>query len=153
VIVSSSSPVDAEKAWAAWQLQRNARGLKSALLMALGLYPLFGILDYLSAPKQWLWLLFSTRGFITVVTLIMFRVVKSTLFERRSNLISAAFMVLASLGISVMTMVMGGLASPYYAGLSLMIVGCGLLFVWPMQVVIPTHLIIVASFFLPNLLL
>jgi signal transduction histidine kinase len=120
--------------------------------MALLLYPLFGVLDYLTAPKQWLWLLFSTRGLITLVTLIMFRVVASSLFARRSNLISAGFMVLASLGISIMTVVMGGLASPYYAGLSLMIVGSGLLFVWPMQVVIPTHVTIVASFLLPNLL-
>jgi len=146
------SPVDTEQAWAAWQLRRNARGLRSALYMALLLYPLFGVLDYLTAPKQWLWLLFSTRGLITLVTLVMFRVVKSSLFARRSNLISAGFMVLASLGISVMTVVMGGLASPYYAGLSLMTVGCGLLFVWPMQVVIPTHITIVASFLLPNLL-
>jgi len=149
---ASGSPVDTEQAWAAWQLQRNARGLRSALFMAMGLYPLFGILDYLTAPKQWLWLLFSTRGLITLVTLIMFGVVKSPLFTRRSNLISAGFMVLASLGISVMTVFMGGLASPYYAGLSLMTVGCGLLFVWPMQVVITTHVIIVASFLLPNLL-
>jgi signal transduction histidine kinase len=152
VTEAPGSPVDTEQAWAAWQLQRNARGLRSALYMALLLYPLFGVLDYLTAPKQWLWLLFSTRGLITLVTLIMFRVVKSPLFARRSNLISAGFMVLASLGISVMTVVMGGLASPYYAGLSLMTVGCGLLFVWPMQVVIPTHVTIVASFLLPNLL-
>lgn len=54
--------------------------------MALLLYPLFGVLDYLTAPKQWLWLLFSTRGLITLVTLVMFRVVKSSLFARRSNL-------------------------------------------------------------------
>ena len=120
--------------------------------MALLLYPLFGVLDYLTAPRHLLWLLFSTRGLITLVTLIMFRVVQSSLFARRSNLISAGFMVVASLGISVMTVVMGGLASPYYAGLSLMTVGCGLLFVWPMQVVIPTHVTIVASFLLPNLL-
>jgi signal transduction histidine kinase len=153
VTEAPGSPVDTEQAWAAWQLQRNARGLRSALYMAMVLFPLFGVIDYLTAPKQWLWLLFSTRGFITFVTLIMFQVVKSSLFARRSNLISAGFMVLASLGISVMTVVMGGLASPYYAGLSLMTVGCGLLFVWPMQVVIPTHVTIVASFLLPNLLL
>lgn len=149
---ASGSPVETEQAWATWQLQRNARGLRSALFMAMGLYPLFGILDYLTAPKQWLWVLFLTRGLITLVTLVMFGVVKSSLFTRRSNLISAGFMVLASLGISVMTVFMGGLASPYYAGLSLMTVGCGLLFVWPMQVVITTHVIIVMSFLLPNLL-
>jgi signal transduction histidine kinase len=142
-----------EKAWSAWQLQRNARGTRSALIMVAGLYPLFGVLDYLTAPKPWLWLLYSTRIAVTVVTLLMFRVLRSRWFERYSNAISAGYMVLISLGISMMTVFMGGLASPYYAGLSLTIVATGLLFVWPMRVVIPTHLTIIASFLLPNLLL
>jgi signal transduction histidine kinase len=53
----------------------------------------------------------------------------------------------------MMTVFMGGLGSPYYAGLSLVIVATGLLFVWPMAVVIPTHATIIASFLLPNLVL
>ncbi len=121
--------------------------------MVAGLYPLFGVLDYLTAPKEWLWLLYSTRGLVTVITLLMFRVLKSGWFARHSNGISAGYMVLISLGISMMTVFMGGLASPYYAGLSLTIIANGLLFVWPMRVVIPTHVTIVASFLLPNLLL
>jgi signal transduction histidine kinase len=142
-----------EEAWSAWQLQRNARGTRSALIMVAGLYPLFGILDYLTAPKEWLWLLYTTRGVITLATLLMFRVLKSRLYTRYSNPISAGYMVLISLGISMMTVFMGGLASPYYAGLSLTIVATGLLFVWPMQVVIPTHVTIIASFLVPNLVL
>ncbi len=51
-----------------------------------------------------------------------------------------------------MTLFMGGLASHYYAGLSLVIIGTGLLFVWNAQVVLLTHSLIVASFVLPNLL-
>ena len=150
---TSAAHSDSEKAWADWELRRNARGMRSSLLIVAALYPLFGILDYLTAPKEWLWLLYSTRAFITLTTLLMFRVIKSRLFERRSNLISSGFMVLISLGISMMTVFMGGLASPYYAGLTLTIVATGLLFVWPMWVVIPTHATIVASFLLPNLLL
>jgi signal transduction histidine kinase len=151
--LTSGAHSESEKAWAAWELRRNARGMRSSLLIVAALYPLFGILDYLTAPKEWLWLLYSTRAFITLITLVMFRVIKSRLFERRSNLISSGFMVLISLGISMMTVFMGGLASPYYAGLSLTIVATGLLFVWPMWVVVPTHATIVASFLLPNLLL
>ena len=149
----ASADSESEKAWAEWGLSRNARGLKTSLFIVAALYPLFGILDYLTAPKQWLWLLYSTRALITVITLLMFRVLKTRLFQRRSTVISAAYMVLISLGISMMTVFMGGLGSPYYAGLSLTIVACGLLFVWPMRVVIPTHGTIILSFLLPNVLL
>ena len=148
---SQSSELD--DAWAAWQLQRNTRGMRSLLFIVGALYPLFGILDYLTAPPDWLWLLYSTRAVITTATFLMFRVIKTELFRRRSNSVSAAYIVLISLGISMMTVFMGGLASPYYAGLSLVIVATGLLFVWPMAVVIPTHATIVVSFLLPNLLL
>jgi signal transduction histidine kinase len=155
VVVETSSPprAESERAWAAWQLQRNARGMRSSLIIVVVLYPLFGILDYLTAPEQWLWLLYSTRAGITIITLMMFHVVKSPLFARHANLISSSFMVLISLGISMMTVFMGGLASPYYAGLTLTIVATGLIFLWPMKVVILTHATIVASFLLPNLLL
>ena len=60
-------------------------------------------------------------------------------------------MVLISSGISLMTLFMGGLASPYYAGLTLTIVASGLLYVWPRKIVIITHTVIFASFVIPNL--
>jgi signal transduction histidine kinase len=149
----SSQPYELEDAWAAWQLERNTRGMRSLLFIVGALYPLFGILDYLTAPREWLWLLYTTRVVITAVTLAMFRVIRLALFARHSNAVSAAYIVLISLGISMMTVFMGGLGSPYYAGLSLVIVATGLLFVWPMAVVVPTHATIVVSFLLPNLLL
>jgi signal transduction histidine kinase len=150
---AASRPSGLDEAWAAWQLQRNTGGMRSLLYIVGALYPLFGILDYLTAPEEWLWLLYSTRAVITTVTLLMFRVIKLRVFARHSNAVSAAYIVLISLGISMMTVFMGGLGSPYYAGLSLVIVATGLLFVWPMAVVIPTHATIVVSFLLPNLIL
>jgi len=150
---AASKPSGLDEAWAAWQLQRNTGGMRSLLFIVGALYPLFGILDYLTAPKEWLWLLYSTRAVITTITLVMFRVLELKLWQRHSNSVSAAYIVLISLGISMMTVFMGGLGSPYYAGLSLVIVATGLLFVWPMAVVIPTHATIVASFLLPNLIL
>jgi signal transduction histidine kinase len=141
-----------EERWSTWLLERNRRGLIGALWIALSLYPLFGVLDYLVAPREWLWLLYGTRAIVTVVTLAMLRVSKSPLFDAHPYTLSAAYLVLASLGISLMTVFMGGLASPYYAGLTLTIVGTGLLFVWPTRVVVGTHATIVASFVLPNVL-
>jgi signal transduction histidine kinase len=90
---------------------------------------------------------------VTLATLVTFRVAKSSLFERHPDLVSAAYMALLSLGISLMTVFMGGLASPYYAGLSLTIVATGLLYVWPLRVVIVTHATIIASYVVPNVLL
>lgn len=150
---TQSAHASFESTWTAWQLQRNRRGMRTMLLIVLVLYPLFAILDTLAAPKEWLWLLYSTRALITLLTLVMLRIVNSPIFSRNVNLISSSFLVLISTGISLMTVFMGGLASPYYAGLSLTIVGTGLLFVWPRQVVVGTHTAIVCSFLVPNLLL
>jgi signal transduction histidine kinase len=140
-----------EERWSTWLLNRNRRGLRGALWIALSLYPLFGVLDYLVAPREWLWLLYGTRAVVTAVTLLMLRVSNSRLFDAHPDGLSAAYLVVASLGISLMTVFMGGLASPYYAGLTLTIVGTGLLFVWPTRVVVPTHATIIASFVIPNL--
>src|SRR5262249_15188758 len=83
--------------------------------------------------------------------LLMLRVSKSRWFAAHPDPLSAAYLVLASAGISLMTVFMGGLSSPYYAGLTLTIVGTGLLFVWPTRVVVGTHGSIIASFVIPNL--
>lgn len=127
--------------------------MRGVLWIVASLYPLFGILDYLVAPRDWLWLLYGTRVVVTAVTILAFRLVKGPLFARHPYTVSGSYMVLISLGISLMTVFMGGLASPYYAGLSLVIVATGLLFVWPTRVVVPTHATIVVSFLVPNLLL
>jgi len=142
-----------EDRWSDWLLRRNRRGMRSLLWIVVSLYPLFGILDYLVAPREWLWLLYSTRAIVTATTVFMFRVVRGSWFDRHPDTISAAYMTLAAFGISLMTVFMGGLASPYYAGLTLAIVATGLLFVWPARVVVVTHATIVLSFLIPNLVL
>ncbi|MDP9002007.1 MAG: ATP-binding protein [Myxococcota bacterium] len=148
----SPSPPDFDERWSSWLLERNRRGTRTLLLIVLGLYPGFAVLDYLIAPQRWLWLLYGTRGVVTGTTLVMFRVMRRPVFERRPNAISAAYVLLCAFGISLMTLFMGGMASPYYAGLTLAIVATGLLFVWPTRVVIITHATIIASFVVPNLL-
>lgn len=138
--------------WSEWLLWRNRRGMRGVLWIVLCLYPAFGVLDYLVAPQRWLPWLYATRAAMTLVTLGLFRVVSGELFRRHPNAISAGYMVLISLGISLMTVFMGGLASPYYAGLSLVMVASGLLFVWPRHVVAATYGTIVVAFMGMNLL-
>jgi signal transduction histidine kinase len=149
----STREAELEQRWRAWLLLRNRRGMRGVLWIVITLYPLFGLLDYMIAPPDSLWLLYGTRVVIAVVTLVMFRVVRGSLFERHPYALSASFMILASFGISLMTVFMGGLGSPYYAGLTLAIVATGLLFVWPRHVVVTTHAVIVLSFIVPNVLL
>ncbi len=144
--------VELERRWSEWLLQRNRRGMKGVLWIVLCLYPLFGVLDYLMAPRESLAFLYWTRGIVTGITLVLFRVVELALFRRHPNAISASYMILIASGISLMTLFMGGLASPYYAGVSLVIVGSALLFVWPPHVVAGTYAAMITGFISSNLL-
>ena len=136
--------------WARWRLSRNRRGTRTFLWICLTLYPAFGVLDWVLAPRSALDLLWGTRLIVTATTLAMFRIIRSSFFDRHPDAISSSFMMLLSFGISLMTVFMGGLASPYYAGLSLAIVATGLLYVWPPQVVLLTNSSIIASFVIAN---
>jgi signal transduction histidine kinase len=147
-----ASNVELERRWSEWLLRRNRRGMKGVLWIVVCLYPLFGVLDYLMAPREALGFLYWTRGIVTAISLLLFRLVDRELFRRHPNAITASYMILISLGISLMTIFMGGLASPYYAGLSLVMVGSALLFVWPLHVVAITFTLIVAGFLGSNLL-
>jgi signal transduction histidine kinase len=142
-----------QERWRSWLLERNRRGTIVVLWNALALYPTFGILDYLLAPRAALPILICARALVTASTLVLFKVVRTSYFDRYPNLISSTYVLLAASGISVMTVFMGGLASTYYAGLSLVIIATGLLFVWPARVVLATHSLILLSFIVPNLLL
>lgn len=139
--------------WSEWLLWRNERGMRGVLWIVVCLYPAFGVLDYLVAPREWLPLLYATRVVVTLITLILFRVVGRELFRRHLYTITASYMVMIALGITSMTLFMGGLGSPYYAGLSLVMLGSGLLFVWPLHVVTLTYSAIVLAFLVANLAL
>jgi signal transduction histidine kinase len=142
-----------EARWNTWLLERNRSGTRALLWIAGGLYPLFGILDFFVAKGNPLVILLTTRVVVTAITFTLLARLKSPLFARFPYLYSAGYLVLAGAGISLMTVFLGGLASIYYAGLSLVLVASGLLFVWPLRVVILTYSAVVLSFLLENLLI
>ncbi len=146
-------PAAFEERWLRWLLERTRRRIRIGMWITLALYPCFGVLDYLIASHQALGILWGTRAAVLLGTAAMFRLLHSRFFERHPDLVSAAYTLLVASGISVMTAFMGGLASQYYAGLSLVVIGTGLLFVWDVQVVVITHSLVVASFVVPNLLM
>ena len=139
--------------WRLWLLTHNRRGTRTLLWIVLALYPAFGVLDYLLAPRSAWPVLWGTRAVVTLATLIMFALVGQPLYGRWGDVLSAGYMLVCALGISIMTIFLGGLASPYYAGLTLAIVATGLLFAWKPRLVLVTHASIVSSFIVPNLLL
>jgi signal transduction histidine kinase len=138
--------------WMTWLADRNRRGMVTIFWIVLALYPAFGILDYQLAPRQALPLLYGTRTLVVLATLVMFKGVRTQVFERKHAIVSAAYTVLCASGITLMTVFLGGMTSPYYAGLILVIVGSGLLFVWPAAVVLATHSSIIVCFIGANLL-
>ncbi len=145
--------------WVEYVRAQNRSGARVLLYIVLGLYPAFGILDYIIAritpdfPDARLYTLWASRAIVTACTLAMFPVVRSRFFDRHPSAVTSAYILLCAAGIDVMIVLMGGLESGYYAGLSLAMVAIGLLFLWPTRIVLFTHGAIVLSFVLPNLLL
>jgi signal transduction histidine kinase len=145
-------PAAFEERWARWLLESNRRRTRTALFIACGLLPFFGALDYMLAPPGALRILWGVRAAVLAVTFVAFPIVRTRFFDRHPSGLSSAYAALIAFSISAMTLFMGGLASPYYAGLSLVIIGAGLLFVWPAPVVVITHSSIVLSFVVLNVL-
>jgi len=142
---------DLEQRWNVWLVERNRRGLRIALVVGGALYPTFGVLDWLMAPRQalpWLW---GTRALFGIATIALLPMLRAPRFAGWLQPMSAAYAWLAGAGISVMTVYMGGLASPYYAGLTLDVLAGGLLMVWAPRLVIATNSAIVLTFIAVNL--
>jgi len=145
-----AAAAEIEERWRRWLIERNRRGLRIGLTIIVVLYPAFGLLDWLLAPGAALPGLWITRGLIAAANVAAFPLLYSRAFERYGELITAVYAWLAAAGVSIMTTYMGGLSSPYYAGISLTVLAAGLLFVWRPQVVAATHAAIVASLLLAN---
>jgi hypothetical protein len=152
--MTEAAPADSlEARWREWLLARNRRGTRTALWIVITLYPGFGLLDILLAPAHARNFLWDAGADDAGDAGHVCHRARGRLRARYAERLSAVYMVLCAAGISVMTVFMAWLASPYYAGLSLAMVAIGLLFVWPGWLVLLAHASIVASFVLPNLLL
>jgi len=149
----SEAAAELENRWGRWRTERNRRGLRIGLILMFTLYPAFGVLDWLLAPRAalaWLWL---TRGLIAAIALLVLPLMRSPALDGYIDLLGAAFGWLAAIGISIMTSYMGGLASPYYAGVTLIVLAAGVLFVWPLRMVVLAQAGIIASFLMTNALM
>jgi signal transduction histidine kinase len=148
----TTSEVEIEGRWAEWRLQRNRRGLRTGVIFMFTLYPAFGLLDWALAPASALPSILATRAAIALLALGILVAMRSPRFDPYVDRVAVVAGWLAATGISAMTAYMGGLESPYYAGLILVVLAAGQLFVWPPRLVAVTLVGIVASFLLVNML-
>lgn len=146
----SAAQAEIEAKWDSWLLERNRRAARTVLTLIAIFYPLFGVLDYLVAPPRWLWFLWGSRVVITAVTLAMFLTTRRPVFARAAVPLTALYMGAVGGGIGIMILVMGGYTSPYYAGLNLVMITAGVLFLWPARVAITFHVSMVLLYLLPN---
>jgi len=141
---------DIEQRWQAWLTEHNRRSAWMVLFITGVFYPLFGVLDYLVGPPEWLWLLWGSRITVFAFTLVMFTLVRRPIFERHHVALTVAFMILVAGGIAAMISVMGGLTSPYTPGLILVSIAVTV-FLWPLRVALLFQGSLMAMFILPNL--
>jgi signal transduction histidine kinase len=140
-----------EERWVRWRLERNRRGLRAGLILVITLYPAFGLLDWLLAPPAalaWIW---ATRAGIAVFAIAILWLLRGSTLDRYVEWTGVVAGWMAGIGIDVMTAYMGGVASPYYAGVILVVLAAGLLFVWPPLLVVVYNLGSILAFLLINL--
>ncbi len=136
-----------------WQrrlVERNRRGARIALWIVLLGFPAFGVVDYVTAPPEFLNLLWGSRIAVVCITVWLFGRLDTPFFVRHVHAITAGYMFTVAAAISVMIPVMGGLASHYYAGITIVIVGSGLMYLWPARLVWATYAAMVAMYILPS---
>jgi Protein kinase domain len=101
--------------------ERTLVQVRLALLLAVGLYLIFGVLDTWTAPAQMM-RLWAIRGVVTPLILASFAFTYSPRFLRCRDEVLAVMTIIASLGIVVMTTIIPPPGSYlYYAGLLLAI--------------------------------
>lgn len=142
-----------EERWAAWLVARNRRGALVGLLLTIVIYPLFGVLDWLVVPQQWWTLMFITRGAVVAWCIFHLATLKTSWFEKHWRLYTSTNALVLALGIVVMVIALDGFLTGYYAGILLVMIGVGILFVWRLKQAMITYSTIILSYTLPCLIL
>jgi signal transduction histidine kinase len=141
-----------EDAWNAWLVDRNHSGGTVALGLVALFHPLFAALDWYTAQPDILPVLLLNRVVGLGLTMALWLSMRTVLFRTRSTELTSFYIVLVCAGLTVMTSALGGFSSAYYQGINLVMLGVGLLFVWPRNWVLFTHGAIVTTYFITNAL-
>ncbi|MBM4344373.1 MAG: response regulator [Deltaproteobacteria bacterium] len=126
---------------------RNQRSAVAAAGLTLVLDVVFVVVDrVLTQDAAQLTLLLADRAAMAAAAVVLFAVVRRPFFARHSAVATAGYMAWLSLCLAVMTTALGGFSSAYYAGMNLVTLAAGLLFMWPAWLAAATHLLSVAFY-------
>lgn len=122
--------LDSSKArYDAMTCQQAESGCGALSLLASTLFPLFSVLDYFCYPQHYADLSvirFST----TLIYAIFYFAIRRGHFLRKPVGTALFLLILAAVSITSMCVVVGGYATPYYAGINLVMLASILLFPW-----------------------
>ena len=110
----------------------RARRNKIACLIAFVFMPIGAAFDYLSSPEQF-WNLLGIRITVSGLVIVLYLSQISQTFKKHPVLISMVLSLLLNTSFCFMMYFTEGIASRYYAILSLLILGGGLLMAWTLK--------------------
>ena len=144
-------PEDAE-AFESHLAARSASSLRLEAALGILLIPLFWLID-LAVMPEFAGVTAGIRGacVLTAAALLLYHRRAPLSFARQSDNLAFAFTQMVAASISVMCWLHAGLESPYYAGLSLLVVSVAFFFVWSWRRSVTFYLLIYAFYMLPLL--
>lgn len=144
-----TAPADGSASFEQHLSQVNLSGARLGYLLSAVLMPAGFTLDWAMAPDhliQFLWF----RVFASLAALALLGVSYLPWAERHPVLLGAGPPLVCAGGIQAMILELGGVASPYYAGLNLCILAVGVLYTWHWRHAIAVTGVIVLMWLLPG---
>ena len=132
---------------------RNAAMLRLETGLGSLLVATFWILDWLFV-REHIFVTGILRGLVVAYALAIHMVCRRRprLVERHVDALAFSVNLAAGWSIASITWLEGGLESPYYAGLSLLVLCIGLMFLWPLRTALLLDALIYAFYMLPLVL-
>ena len=111
--------------------QKNVSSLRMGAILGGTLVPLFWVLDWMIIPEHLTLTLFIRLTCTLYAAFLLGAIAqKRAWVEKHVDILSLTFTLSMTLSIAVMCWLHKGYESPYYAGISLVIIGTGFLFSW-----------------------
>lgn len=108
-------------------------GIQIGAWLVIGLFSTFMIIDLYILPPEWVGIFRITRIAICLIDAIIIYALRKGRFQRGLEYVGLYICLSVGLAIVAMVQVSGGASSPYYAGVSLTIVGFGVAIPWPLR--------------------
>jgi putative nucleotidyltransferase with HDIG domain len=126
--------------------------IRLSIILSMILYPAFLILDAIVTPSR-LRAFFIIRMFVILLNFVQLIILRFTKSQRSLLLQGMVLLIIDAAGISLMVFLMGGFASFYYQGLSLVIMVMMVILPFSLKDAAITMSIVWASYFVPSLLI